>query len=62
MEGGRETPTPRWHGRHGSGAMRTHRARKRLEAETRNALTPPERRRKARRLAEHKSRIKVSAK
>jgi hypothetical protein len=33
-----------FYGRHGKGAMRTLRAVKRVEAEARNALTPPERR------------------
>lgn len=61
-EPGTPDPFATWQGAHGRGAMRTHRARKRLEAETRNALTPTERRRKTRRLAEHKGRIKASAK
>ena len=41
------TPDPfaTWQGAHGPGAMREHRARKRLEAETRNVLTPSERKR-----------------
>lgn len=38
-----------WHGKHGTGAMRAHRERKRREAEVRNALTKPERRRAYRR-------------
>ena len=33
-----------FYGRHGKGAMRTLREVKRVEAEARNALTPPERR------------------
>ena len=38
-----------WHGPQGNGAMKTRRATKRAEAETRNAATPPERRKSARR-------------
>jgi len=47
-EPGKPDPFATWQGAHGPGAMREHRARKRLEAETRNALTLPENRRKAR--------------
>jgi hypothetical protein len=42
-----------WCGPHGRGAMRTRRLTKRMQAETRNALTLPENRRKAR-LAQRK--------
>jgi hypothetical protein len=38
-----------FYGRHGKGAMRTLREVKHVEAEARNALTPPERRRAYRR-------------
>lgn len=38
----------RWEGRYYRGAMRELRAAKRAEAEQRNAVTPPERRRGAR--------------
>lgn len=34
-----------WNGKHGKGAMRLHRIKKRAEAEERNAQTPPKRRR-----------------
>lgn len=34
-----------WNGKHGEGAMKIHRDRKKTEAQTRNALTLPERRR-----------------
>lgn len=39
----------RWHGRYHRGAMAARRAQRRAEAEERNARTPPERRRAARR-------------
>lgn len=41
--------TLRWQGRHFKGAMKDLRAVKRVEAEERNARTPAERRRAARR-------------
>jgi len=44
-----------WSGAYGKGAMRTHRTNKRAQAAMRNTLTLPENRRKARRLAVHKS-------
>lgn len=47
-EPGTPDPSATWQGAHGPGAMREHRARKRREAEARNAATPPERRRKNR--------------
>lgn len=49
-----------WNGAYGRGAMRTHRAHKRVEAETRNALTLPENRRKARLAAQRSAAQKVT--
>lgn len=41
------SPTYVWHGKHFPGAMRDHRAKKRIQAENRNAVTEPKRRRSA---------------
>ena len=48
-----------WCGAHGRGAMRIHRANKRLAAEARNAATDPERRRAYRRVQEKLARVRA---
>ncbi len=50
---------PTWHGRHGPGAMREHKANKRREAEARKRLTDPERRRSYRRVQEKLTRVRA---